>query len=120
MPADKKVLIVEDSETQALALAYMLEQEGLQVQVASNSEEAFLALKESVFDAAIIDYHLPGLRGDELCRRIRQNVGTRSLPLIILTSENTAEVNSIDSGADVYVAKPVDADILRMRLFALF
>lgn len=120
MSDSRKVLVVEDSETQALALTFLLEKSGMDVTVVVDSEKALQALMSSRFDAAIIDYHLPGMRGDELCRRIRQNVGTRSLPIVMLTSEDSAEVTSIDSGADVYISKPIDPEILSMRLNALF
>lgn len=120
MSDSRKVLVVEDSETQALALTYLLEKSGMDVTVVVDSEKALQALMSSRFDAAIIDYHLPGMRGDELCRRIRQNVGTRSLPIVMLTAEDSAEVTSIDSGADVYISKPIDPEILSMRLNALF
>src|SRR6476469_9405271 len=116
----RKIFMVEDSETQALALTFILDKQGIDAVVAGDSEAAMLCLSQSRFDAAIIDYHLPGMEGDELCRRIRQNVSTRSLPLIMLTSEDSAEVISIDSGADVYISKPIDVDILLMRLGALF
>jgi len=119
MPDKRRILIVEDSETQALALTFILENQDMDSMVAADSEQAMQYLSHTRFDAAIIDYHLPGMEGDELCRRIRQNVGTRSLPLIMLTSENSAEVISIDSGADAYVSKPIDVEILMMRLHAL-
>lgn len=120
MQDKRKILVVEDSETQALALTYILMNQGLEVIVAADGEAALQNLMTARFDAAIIDYHLPGLQGDELCRRIRQNVGTRGLPIIMLTSEDSAEVSSIDSGADVYISKPIDIEILTMRLNALF
>ncbi|HYX31473.1 MAG TPA: response regulator [Oligoflexus sp.] len=120
MSSEQKILVVEDSETQALALAYALENEGIQVTIAADSDKAFQALMDSRFDAVIIDYHLPGMRGDELCRRIRQNISTRSLPIVMLTAVNTSEVSSIDSGADIYLSKPIDTEILVMRLNALY
>jgi two-component system sensor histidine kinase/response regulator len=118
MSGKLRILVVEDSETQALALAYILEKEGLDVTIVPDSEKAFQCLTRENFDAAVVDYHLPGMQGDELCRRIRQYVGTRGLPVVMLTSEN-AEIKAIDSGADVYVSKPIDQDILLVRIKAL-
>ncbi|RZA26673.1 MAG: response regulator [Proteobacteria bacterium] len=119
MSFKRRILIVEDSETQALALAFILEKEGMESVIVPDSDKALKLLMTESFDGAIIDFHLPYTKGDELCRRIRQNVGTRSLPLVMLTAETSVEVSIINSGADVYVSKPIDSEILIMRLNAL-
>ena len=74
-----QILIVEDSATQALLLRDLLEQEGWDVARASTGESALEELNRHLPSLIIADYHLPGIRGDELCRRIRMNVSTRSL-----------------------------------------
>src|ERR1700675_1493631 len=81
------ILIVEDSETQALQLRYLLEQEGWEVARASTAESAMEELNRRLPALVVADYHLPGIRGDELCRRIRMNVGTRGIPILMLTME---------------------------------
>src|SRR5258705_12889046 len=74
MEGSHRVLIVEDSETQALKLQLMLEGEGCSVVWSSTAEEALEELNRNVPDLVIVDYYLPGVRGDEVCRRIRMNM----------------------------------------------
>ncbi|HEX4346900.1 MAG TPA: response regulator [Vicinamibacterales bacterium] len=115
------ILIIEDSLTQALKLQLMLENEGCEVECASTAEEAIEALNKSVPDLVIVDYHLPGVRGDEVCRRIRMNMSTRGIAILMLTAEETdaAELHGLESGADDYISKSVDDDILMLRIRGL-
>jgi two-component system NtrC family sensor kinase len=123
-PADSadRLLIVEDSETQALRLRHLLQESGFAAAWARSAEDALRQLNESLPALIIVDYHLPGIRGDELCRRIRMNVDTRSIPILMLTSEpaGEAETLGLESGADDFVRKTEDDDLLLMRVQALF
>lgn len=116
-----QILIVEDSDTQALQLRYLLEQEGWEVARASTAEAALEELNRHLPALIIADYHLPGIQGDELCRRIRMNVGTRGIPILMLTMEEADEKQSagLDSGADDYVSKSVAPEILMLRVRGL-
>src|SRR6201996_3281558 len=107
-----QILIVEDSETQALKLRFLLEGEGWEVARAATAESALEELNRSLPALIIADYHLPGMRGDELCRRIRVNVRTRGIPILILTMEQAQgkELAGLDSGADDYVSKSVPSE----------
>ncbi len=116
-----EILIVEDSETQALQLRYLLEEEGWEVLRTSTGELALDELNRHRPALIISDYHLPGIRGDELCRRIRMNVDTRGIPILMLTVEEAfgSEPAGLDSGADDYVSKSVSPQILLLRVRAL-
>jgi DNA-binding response OmpR family regulator len=116
-----QILIVEDSETQALKLRYLLETEGWEVERAAAAESALAQLNRRLPALMIVDYHLPGMQGDELCRRVRMNVRTRSIPILMLTAEQTQgrEQAGLDSGADDYVSKTVPSEILLLRVRAL-
>ncbi len=72
-------------------------------------------------DLILLDYYLPGMRGDELCRRIRMNIDTRGIPILMMTVEETdeAEIRGLESGADDFVPKSVDPDILLLRIRTL-
>jgi two-component system, NtrC family, sensor kinase len=121
MESCQRIMVVEDSETQALKMRYVLEAEGWEVIPASSAEKSLEALNRVVPDLILVDYHLPGIRGDELCRRIRMNVNTRGIPVLMLTVEENhgAELHGLESGADDYVSKSVDAEILLARIRAL-
>jgi DNA-binding response OmpR family regulator/anti-sigma regulatory factor (Ser/Thr protein kinase) len=116
-----RILIVEDSETQALQLQDRLENEGWEVTWAASAEYALEELNRNLPDLIIADYHLPGIRGDELCRRVRMNVRTRGVPILMLTMDESYgnEPAGLDSGADDYVSKSVAPDILLLRVRAL-
>ncbi|MFA5505941.1 MAG: response regulator [Vulcanimicrobiota bacterium] len=116
-----RILLVEDSPTQALKYRHILEQEGWQVEVASSPDEALELLNRQLPDLLVTDYYLPGMRGNELIRLIRLNVETRGLPILMLTvaDSQTAELVGLESGADDYLEKSVEGDILRVRVRAL-
>ncbi|TAN56545.1 MAG: response regulator, partial [Rhodospirillales bacterium] len=114
----KRIMVVEDSPTQAIRLQYALEQEGFDSICVSSAEQALEALNLILPDLMIVDYHLPGASGVELCRQVRMNVSTQSLPIIMLTADDTAaaELIGLDSGADDYVAKSDDFNMLILRV----
>ena len=89
--------------------------------MAGAAEAALAALGDPLPDLILVDYNLPGMRGDEFCRRIRMNLNTRSIPLLIMTGSapETAEIQSLDSGADAYIAKSENTEILLLRIRAL-
>ena len=116
-----KVLVVEDSETQALALRGRLEAEGYTVQTVTSAEAALERLNGPLPDLIVADFHLPGMDGRELSRQLRLNRRTRTLPLLMLTSarEQDLERQGLESGADAYVSKSADIDVMLARLRAL-
>jgi two-component system sensor histidine kinase/response regulator len=115
-----RILVVEDSETQALKMCLLLEDQGWEPLHAPTGEAALDVLNTQQVDLILVDFHLPGLRGDELCRRIRRNVGTRGIPIIMLAGEDVhAELQGPESGADAYVSKLGETDDLILRIRAL-
>ncbi|RAU21537.1 hybrid sensor histidine kinase/response regulator [Paramagnetospirillum kuznetsovii] len=121
MTEDRLILIVEDSVTQAIRLQFTLDQEGFQTAIAASGEEALDYVNRQLPDLIIVDYHLPGIQGDELCRQIHMDITTRGIPLLMLTADDTAavELHGLESGADDFVAKSEDADILLLRVHNL-
>ncbi|RZA07126.1 MAG: response regulator, partial [Proteobacteria bacterium] len=116
-----KVMIVEDSDTQAMLLQSTLEEQGFEVIWAKSGEIALQLLNQERPALIVVDFYLPGLRGDELCRRIRMNFTTRNIPIIMLTSSEVsgAELKGIESGADCYFTKPLDEELFLLRARAL-
>lgn len=116
-----RIVVVEDSETQAFKLQLLLENQGWEVSIRGTAEAALAALGDPLPDLIVIDFHLPGMHGDEFCRRIRMNVHTRGIPLLMMTGSapETAEVGSLESGADDYVSKLENPELLIVRIRAL-
>lgn len=116
-----EILLVEDSETQALQLRHMLETNGFSVSWRSTAEAALDGLNERLPDLVIADYHLPGMNGDELTRQMRLNVRTRALPVIMLTEarERAVERQGLESGADAYISKSAEQELIILRIKAL-
>ncbi|HEX9772335.1 MAG TPA: response regulator [Steroidobacteraceae bacterium] len=115
------VLIVEDSDTQALQLASLLEAEGIRAHRAATAEQALEHLGRERPDLLLVDYHLPRMHGDELCRRIRMNPATSDILVLMLTddTQGMVERQGLASGADDHVPKSADADALMARVHAL-
>ncbi|MDF2689713.1 MAG: hybrid sensor histidine kinase/response regulator, partial [Microvirga sp.] len=115
-----EILLVEDSETQALQLRHMLETNGFHVSWRSTAEAALDGLNERLPDLVIADYHLPGMNGDELTRQMRLNVRTRAIPVIMLTQarERTVERQGLESGADAYISKSAEQELIILRIKA--
>src|SRR5580658_387090 len=97
-----RIMVIEDSETQAFKLQCLLEEQEWEVSVCGTAETALAALSGPLPDLILVDYNLPGMRGDEFCRRIRMNLNTRGIPIVIMTASApaTAEIQSLESGAD--------------------
>lgn len=115
------ILLVEDSETQALQLRHMLETNGFSVSWHATAEAALDGLNEKLPDLVIADYHLPGMNGDELTRQMRLNVRTRAIPVIMLTEarERGVERQGLESGADAYISKSAEQELIVLRIKAL-
>ncbi|HGG05704.1 MAG TPA: phosphate regulon transcriptional regulatory protein PhoB [Aliiroseovarius sp.] len=114
------VLVVEDEPAQAELLRFNLEREGLRVIVAGDGEEGLLVAREHRPDLVLLDWMLPYLSGIEVCRRLRLQDETRTVPVIMLTArgEETDQVRGLDTGADDYVVKPYSVKELMARVRA--
>src|SRR3546814_20315120 len=112
-----KLLVVEDSETQAIKLVGLLEEAGIGAAHAASAKDALDALRDNQFDLVLVDYHLPDMQGDDLCRQIRLSPGTADVLLLMLTGDSQAEVErpGLDSGADDHMPKSADDDDLLTR-----
>ncbi len=116
----KRVLAVDDSETYLEELASQLRLEGYDVVLARSGMEALeLALVQTV-DCILLDLIMPGLSGQETCRRIKETSALRDIPLLMLTGvqDREAMIEAINSGFDDYIPKSSDFDVIRARVRA--
>jgi DNA-binding response OmpR family regulator len=116
----KRILAVDDSPTLLHKLSAALHDEGYDLVTAHSGEEALELLEMQRVDCVLLDLLMPGLSGEETCRRIRSSHATREVPVIVLTSleERVALARAIDAGADDCVTKSDAFDALRARIRA--
>ena len=113
----KVVLIVEDEKDVQEFLNELLN-EKYNVLIANNGVEAIEIIKKEVPDVIISDVMMPEMDGIELCERIRGNIDTCHIPLIMLTAKNSIlhRIEGLESGANAYIPKPFHPDHLQVRV----
>src|SRR5262245_38019455 len=113
-----RVLVVEDSPTQAQELAFILEDAGLAVAVAADAEAGYALLRSQPFDAVLTDLVLPGESGFDLCRRVRADPQLRHLPVVVLTAQADPlnVLRGLEAGADGFMTKDLSPDEVSARL----
>jgi two-component system phosphate regulon response regulator PhoB len=118
--AKETILVVEDEEDIRELLKYNLEKEGFQVSGAATGEEALQAIRSRLPDLILLDLMLPGIDGLEVCRRVRGEVQTKHVPIIMLTAkgEEADIVTGLELGADDYITKPFSPRVLLARIRA--
>lgn len=117
----KRILVVDDEPDLIELVSYNLKKEGYKVSTAADGEEALEKLRKGGFDLVILDLMLPGVQGVEVCRMLRNNPKTESLPVIMLTAKGDVSdrIRGLDIGADDYMTKPFSPKELLARVKAL-
>lgn len=116
----KKILAVDDSETFLQKIAGDLRSDGYEVIPARSGEEALEFLAAEPVDCILLDLVMPGIGGQETCRRVKNNPAMRRTPIIMLTAleERSAMIEGLSVGADDFVPKSSDFEVLRARVLA--
>lgn len=119
--AKRRVLIVDDSETNCRVLEALLYSLEVETTTALGGHEALAKLAAEPFDVVLLDVMMPDLDGFEVCRRIKSDPRTQLVPVVLVTALDDREnrLRGIESGADDFITKPVDRlELLaRMRNF---
>lgn len=113
--------VIEDDRDQRQQLAAILETGGARCTAFADAASFLKGVHRDTFDLVCIDWNMPGISGLELVRRIRTGAQAPKLPIIIVTSRDSAEdiVAGLEAGADDYIVKPVDQTVLRARAAAV-
>ena len=119
--SDVQILIVEDSITQATRLRGMLERHGYSVVTAANGVRALEQVAANPPTLILSDIVMPEIDGYELCRRLKADPQTRTIPVILLTALTQAVdvVKGLECGADNFVFKPFEEKYLLARVTAV-
>ena len=113
-----KILIAEDSPTQALQLQQILEQQGHEVSVAANGRIALEMMPKIKPSLVISDVNMPEMDGYELCRRVKADESFRMVPIILVTTMSDPQdvIRGLECGADSFVIKPYEDNYLLHRV----
>ena len=114
-----RVLVVEDFEPMARAIVIMLRREGMAVDAASEGTAALDQLAGTRYDVVVLDRDLPGVHGDEICRRLAAARSPSRILMLTAAGGLTDRVEGLNLGADDYLAKPFDFPELIARIRAL-
>lgn len=115
-----KLLVVEDDTALRAALLRLLGQWGHATEAAATAAEALDWLERELFDLVVLDLGLPDRDGITVCRALRQRPGHQPLVLMLTARDSRQEtVRGFEEGADDYVVKPFDPELLRARLRSL-
>src|ERR1700733_11824835 len=103
-----RVLVVEDFEPMARAIVTGLRREGMAVDVAYDGDEALGHLAPTRYDVVVLDRDLPGVHGDEICRRLAAGRSPSRILMLTAAGSLSDRVDGLGMGADDYLAKPFD------------
>jgi putative two-component system response regulator len=116
-----RVLIVDDEPPVAEMLARVIARNGYEVDIAEDGPKALVAIANRAPDVILLDLMLPGLNGFDICHRLKRELRTRLIPVVMITGAADREnrIRGLASGADDFLAKPVDQQELLVRLRSL-
>ena len=119
--SEARIAVIEDDADIAFTIRVNLEREGYVVSTFANGHEGLISVQQGGFDFLVLDLNLPDLDGFTICRELRRNAATASLPILMLTARTSEgdRVLGLELGADDYLAKPFSPRELLARIAAI-
>ncbi len=119
--SEESILIVEDEKDIQELVRYNLSKEGYRVTCADSGEAGLKSVQSQHPDLVILDLMLPGVDGLEVCRRMKTDLATAHIPIIMLTAKGDESdiVVGLEMGADDYVTKPFSLKVFLTRVRAV-
>ncbi len=113
-----KILVVDDEKLIVKGIKFSLEQDGMDIDVAYDGEEALNLIKNNEYDLAVLDVMLPKMDGLQVCREVRE---FSHMPIIMVTAkgEDMDKIMGLEYGADDYMTKPFNILELKARIKAV-
>lgn len=117
----QRIVVIDDNENDLQVIKRLLDRRNYDAVPASSGEEGLRIAQQIVPDAIIVDYRMPGMDGFEVTRRIKSDPELMTIPVLMLTGSDAAEVvvQGLGVGADDFVTKGSDIEIVVARLRAL-
>jgi len=114
----KKILLIEDSKTDADAAKVLLEKEGMEVTVAATGKEGLDKAQKLKPDLVVLDLVLPDISGIEVCKKLKQNPDLKKAIIVVLSiKDDVATIaKAFEAGADDYVIKPAVREFLPRKV----
>lgn len=115
-----RILIADDNSSDVELLTEIL-QKDYEITTACDGEEALFSVKNSLPDLILLDIMMPGINGFDSCRLLKDDEKTMSIPIVLVTAlhEKEDRIRAIEAGADDFLSKPVDREILSAKLKSL-
>jgi two-component system alkaline phosphatase synthesis response regulator PhoP len=105
-----KILIIQDSPSVNAMLKFRLESGGFSVETAETGEEGIEKTKAGQYQLILLDYNLPGINGSQVCRILRKQENTKSIPIVFMSAKDEDKLRQItkEAGADGYLGLPFE------------
>ena len=116
--ANQKILVIDDEQELLSLLKLRLEKAGYTVCLANNGREGIQQAKEEFPNAILLDLMMPGMDGFQVCKKLKSDGETSSIPIVALTAlgEEESAKKALKLGVKTYIVKPFDSEMLLSAL----
>jgi len=118
---NRKILIIDDDERNAIVMSDLLDHQGYSVENASNGFDGICAAGALLPDLVLLDVRLPDISGVEVCKQLRHREDTRLIPIVMMTAYDDSDAweQGFSAGADDFLQKPIPSRLLLARASSL-